>query len=303
MPDPILFTVVIPTYNRAHLIVNTIASVRRQLYKNYEILVVDNKSTDNTAEVLSAMVSNGEITYIQNEKNFERSYSRNVGFRHAKGDYITLLDSDDILYPECLQDAAAYIAEHPGTRFFHGLYEMVDDNYQPLKQQTFPAIGNPLQSIMEGNFISNIAVFYRKELIEKVQFDENPILTGVEDYDFVIRVLEETRSLGRIEKVSAGILQHPQRSVNLEEWDKTNARIKYFINKHLHSPSFQECYGKYKSIFLSHINLYLCAFLAVRGRSLKATGYWLKAVAKRPATLFTRKCWIHFFVIIKYIFR
>ena len=79
-------------------------------------------------------------------------------------------------------------------------------------------LDHPFRSLMEGNFISNIAVFYRREVVEKVMFDESPILTGIEDYDFVIRVLAETKSLGRVNTVSAGILLHPNRSVNLEHW-------------------------------------------------------------------------------------
>jgi len=303
MSNPVLFSVVIPTYNRAHLVIHTIESVRKQVYTNYEIIVVDNCSTDNTTEVLRPLYEKSIIRYIQNEKNFERAYSRNVGFKNAKGDYVTLLDSDDILYPDCLHDAAEYISKNPDTRFFHCLYELVNDNYKPVKRNDFPPVHNPFKALMEGNFISNIAVFYKKEVVNKVQFDETPILTGVEDYDFVIRVLGETKKLGRIDKYNAGILLHPNRSVNLEQWEKTYQRINYFIDKHLNSADFLACYGAYKHIFVSSLQLYLSGFLAIRGRTGKAFAFLFKAFKIDPYLIFKTKFWLHFFVIIKYIFK
>jgi glycosyltransferase involved in cell wall biosynthesis len=297
------FSVVIPTYNRASLIPDTIESVRRQTYTHFEIIVIDNCSTDNTAEVLRPLYEAGIITFIQNDKNYERAHSRNVGFKHAKGDYVTLLDSDDILYPECLADANTYINDHPGSRFFHCLYDLVNDEHKAVRRLRFPPVKNPYKALMEGNFISNIGVFYRKELVEKVQFDENRILTGVEDYDFVIRVLAETRSLGRIDKVNAGILLHPNRSVNLEQWDVTYARIRYFIDKHLASPDFMDCYGKYAPVFVSNLQLYFSNFLAVRGRSAKAFGFLLKAMSTDFTIILKKKFWFYFLIILKYIFK
>ena len=299
----ILFSVIIPTYNRAHLILNTIESVRKQTYKNYEIIVVDNCSTDNTADILKPLYEKGFIKYIQNGKNYERSYSRNTGFKNAKGDYVTLLDSDDILYDNCLADAVSYIFQNPGILFFHSLYELIGDDHKVVKKVKFPAIENPFRSLMEGNYISNIGVFYKKELIEKIQFDENPVLIGVEDYDFVIRILAETRSVGRINKVNAGILMHPDRSVNSEKWDPTYRRIQFFINKNLNSPAYMSCYGSYKNVFVSNLQLYLSSFLAVRGRSGEAFKFLIRAIKTNPPGILKEKPWRHLLVIIKYILK
>jgi glycosyltransferase involved in cell wall biosynthesis len=303
MKDP-FFSVVIPTYNRALLVQHTIESVRKQTYRHFEIIVVDNHSTDDTVEVLRPLYACGIITYIRNEKNYERAYSRNVGFKNAKGDYVTLLDSDDILYPFCLEDAVAYIRQHPQAHFFHGLFELVNDAYKPTGRPIpYPKPGNDLKALMQGNFISNIAVFYKKEVVEKVQFDENPVLTGVEDYDFVIRVLAETRWVGRINKIIAGVLEHPNRSVNLEQWERTYTRINYLLQKHLHSPEFLACYGPYKQIFVSHLQSYLSGFLAVRGKTVQAFRFLFKAVKSDFSFLFSRKFGINFLIILKYMFK
>jgi glycosyltransferase involved in cell wall biosynthesis len=295
-----IISVVIPTYNRGDLISKAIDSILGQTYQNFEIIIVDNKSTDNTAEVVAGY-NDQRITYLVNDRNYERSYSRNRGFDNAKGDLITLLDSDDILYQDCLQDAVIYAVANPDCRVFHYQFDFVNEEYKPIGASTSKEVANPLKELMKGNYISNIAVFYRKEVIEKVRFDETPILIGVEDYDFVVRVLAETRRIDKINKVNAGVLFHPNRSVNLEKWDRTYERIQYFISKSLRSKSFNQAYGPYRSTFTGHLNLYLSGFLAVRGRSAEAFKFLMKALGEKIGLLFTIKFWKHFLLIFKYI--
>src|SRR2546422_10993365 len=88
------FSVVIPTYNRAAFIKATLQSVLSQTYAHFEIIVVDNCSTDNTGEVLGPFIRAGQIQFIKHERNLERARSRNTGMKAARGDFLTLLDSD-----------------------------------------------------------------------------------------------------------------------------------------------------------------------------------------------------------------
>ena len=81
-PRP-FFSIIIPTYNRAGFIIKTLESVFNQSYKNYEIIVVDNCSTDKTLELLQPFVQKKLIRLIVNPKNLERAYSRNTGFKNA----------------------------------------------------------------------------------------------------------------------------------------------------------------------------------------------------------------------------
>src|SRR6476469_5153496 len=84
------FSVVIPTYNRAAFIKATLQSVLSQTYPNFEIIVVDNCSTDNTDQVLDSFIRAGQIKFIKHEQNFERARSRNTGMKAARGDFLTL---------------------------------------------------------------------------------------------------------------------------------------------------------------------------------------------------------------------
>ena len=93
-------SVVIPTYNSSQFIVETLESVFAQTYKDYEIIVVDDGSTDNTKEVLQPYTS--RIKYIYKENGGPAS-ARNVGIKSAQGEYIAFLDSDDRWLPEKLE--------------------------------------------------------------------------------------------------------------------------------------------------------------------------------------------------------
>ena len=92
--DNLRFSVVIPTYNSAKEVVRAIQSVREQTFKNYEIIVVDDCSTDNTYEVL---LKEQNIRLIRNSKNIRAGGARNKGIEEAKGEYIIFLDADDYL--------------------------------------------------------------------------------------------------------------------------------------------------------------------------------------------------------------
>src|SRR5690606_12236032 len=91
------FSIIVPTYNRVSFIRKTIVSVLHQSYQNFEIVIIDDGSTDNTEKVILSL-QDLRIKYYKKE-NEERAVARNCGIEKATGDYVTFLDSDDILYP------------------------------------------------------------------------------------------------------------------------------------------------------------------------------------------------------------
>jgi glycosyltransferase involved in cell wall biosynthesis len=125
-------SVIIPTYNRARVLQRAIGSVLSQTYKDFEILVIDDASTDSTREVLSekfgAEIKCGRLIYIKNEKHLERSHSRNRGAQSAEGEYIALLDDDDIMLPECLEKLVHYLDEHKDIACVFSNFLMMYEN-------------------------------------------------------------------------------------------------------------------------------------------------------------------------------
>lgn len=123
-------SVVIPTFNRAHFLKKTIDSALNQTFKNYEVIVVDDGSNDNTKEVAESY--GNKIKYIY-QKNAGPSSARNTGIMHASGTYIAFLDSDDEFLPSKLVMQMKYLRAHPECRFLYSYYYNVDKKGNILK--------------------------------------------------------------------------------------------------------------------------------------------------------------------------
>jgi glycosyltransferase involved in cell wall biosynthesis len=236
------FSVVIPTYNRGGLIVKTLDSVFSQTYRNFEVVVVDDGSTDDTAGVLGPYRERGAIKYVRHERNCERARARNTGMAAASGDYLTFLDSDDLMYPSNLEDAARYVAANPAGKLFHNLYELIDERGRVLCRYDFPPLDDPVRAITGGNFLSSVGVFIHRDIYAGYRFDPAPVLTGSEDWEFWLRVVADHRP-GRIEKVNNGVVQHADRSTNSLELDRLKACYAYLMNKVANDPHLKAVYG------------------------------------------------------------
>jgi glycosyltransferase involved in cell wall biosynthesis len=240
----LLFSVIIPTYNRAELIPKTLETVFNQTYPHYEIIVVDNCSTDKTEEVLRPLIEAGRIRFIKHDRNYERATSRNTGMEHARGDFATFLDSDDYMYPTALEDAARFARENPGAKLFHNLYQLVDAENRVLYNFSFPPLDDPLRAITDGNFLSCIGDYIHREIYQRYRFDTNPVLTSAEDWDFWLRVVADYRP-GRIEKINHGIVHHSGRTIKHLDLDQLRARLSYILGKISADPHLAEVYAKY----------------------------------------------------------
>jgi len=108
-------SVVIPTYNRAALLKEALESVFAQTYTDYEVIIIDDGSTDSTEEVISALLTeHPQLRYIK-QANVGVSAARNHGIFEARGEWIAFLDSDDLWFPDKLEKQMAFLAEHPSA--------------------------------------------------------------------------------------------------------------------------------------------------------------------------------------------
>jgi len=128
-----LVSIIMPSYNTARFIGETINSVLSQTYTNWELIIVDDCSTDNTDEVVGSFLSDERIRYLKNEKNSGAAVSRNYALREAKGKWIAFLDSDDIWLPEKLEKQIGFMTDN-GYKFSYTNYEEIDENSVPLKR-------------------------------------------------------------------------------------------------------------------------------------------------------------------------
>ena len=125
-----LVSIIMPSYNTAKFIDETIESVLKQTYENWELIIVDDCSTDNTDEVVNKYLSDSRIKYFKNEKNSGAAVSRNRALREAKGRWIAFLDSDDLWNEDKLQKQIAFMKEN-GYSFSYTNYIEIDEESKP----------------------------------------------------------------------------------------------------------------------------------------------------------------------------
>lgn len=284
----ILFSVVIPTYNRADLISETLDSVFSQTYKNFEILVIDNCSTDNTEELLKPLVNENKIIYIRNEKNFERAYSRNVGLKHAKGDFLTLLDSDDFMYENALSDAFSYIQANPEIKVFHNKYEVVNNERQSIYKMPYTPLKNQYKALCSGNFLSAIGGFINREIYTKFTFNTDIKMIGAEDYEFWLQILARYK-LGRIDKINSGLREHPTRTVNINAYDQLDYQCNKMVSLIKSDALLSEKFGPYVGRLKSAYNLQEIIVNKKNYPITKKSFILLKAIKNDFSVIFTKR--------------
>ena len=120
-----LVSIIMPSFNTASFIAESIESVQAQSYTNWELIIVDDCSTDNTDEVVKPYLSVQRIRYLKNEKNSGAAVSRNRALREAKGRWIAFLDSDDLWMPDKLEKQIQFM-EKNGYHFSYTSYAEID---------------------------------------------------------------------------------------------------------------------------------------------------------------------------------
>ena len=163
-----LVSIIMPSYNTAKFISETIESVLAQTYTNWELIIVDDCSTDNTDEVVKSFLSDNRIKYIKNEKNSGAAVSRNRALREAKGKWIAFLDSDDLWMPDKLQKQIAFMKEND-YHFSYTNYIEIDENSQPNGQ----SVTGPKKITRHGMYnycwMGCLTVMYDAETVGLIQ--------------------------------------------------------------------------------------------------------------------------------------
>ena len=191
-----LTSVIIPTYNREMFILEALESVALQTRAPYEVVVVDDGSTDRTHALVTKHFPS--VIYIRTD-NQGVSTARNTGFQRSKGNIIAFLDSDDLWLPSKLEEQLAYLEKNPEIRILHCNEEWRRTGKLLSQKKHHKKKGGELFfESLPRCVISPSAVIMRKEiLIEFGQFDED--LVACEDYDLWLRITSSER-VGFLEK-------------------------------------------------------------------------------------------------------
>ncbi len=207
-----LISVVIPTYNHARYLGRALQSVLDQTYTNWEAIVIDNHSTDNT-DAIMASFADPRIAYLKIHNNGVIAASRNAGIRVAKGEWIAFLDSDDWWTVDKLQVCFDCINDQVDL-VYHDL-EIVTDQPRLFRrkiikswQLTPPVL---IDLLLKGNAIANSSVVVRKKMLEQIGgIDESVEMMAAEDYNTWLRIARITDQFVRLPRRMGYYLQHNQ---------------------------------------------------------------------------------------------
>jgi glycosyltransferase involved in cell wall biosynthesis len=178
-------SVIIPAFNSALFVEDAIRSVLAQTMQNFEIVIVDDGSTDNTADVVKALASE-RVRYIC-KTNQGPSAARNVGIRHALGEYVAFLDSDDRWLPRKLEAQLDRFKERPESGLIHCTAKIEDFNGNVQRQQNATLEGHALDTLLMGNQIVTSSVMVPKYIFDNARkFDES--ISRGEDWDLWMNI-------------------------------------------------------------------------------------------------------------------
>jgi len=291
--DKPFFSVVVPSYNRADLIGDTIRSLQQQEYPDFEIIVVDDGSTDNTEEVVLGMAD--ARTFFYRKDNAERAAARNYGARKGKGSYINFFDSDDIALPNHLSEAAKLVEQKGQPEWLHLGYCWADPDRKVFRKIDNLS-GETLNRLLPlGNPLSCNSVFVRKDIMMANPFNETRDLSASEDYELWLR-LGAKFPLHYTNTITSLIIDHEGRSVRKINYEKLILRFELLMQAIASNKEVMDAYGKQYSYMKMDANSYIAVHLADRpGYKLKSVGYLAKALGDDYRLMTTKR----FFATIK----
>lgn len=227
------FTVIIPLYNKENHIENTLKSVLNQSFTDYEILIIEDCSTDNSKQKAELIISE-KIKIIQHEVNKGLSASRNTGIQNASSDYLAFLDADDIWHEKYLEKIFELTQKFPTAHLFATNYTEVYSNDVAVSPSSNLKNFNTdgiVQDFFESNLHQNIYCFsslcVKKEVFEKIG-GFNTMINYGEDVDFNIRA-NNSFQLAYSNKVLVNVIMFSENKItNSSLKNKTITNFDYY---------------------------------------------------------------------------
>jgi len=214
-----LFSIITPMYNAADVVVDAIRSAQRQTLGEFELIALDDGSTDETAELVRALAADDPRIRLERQENAGANATRNRAMSMARGRYITFLDSDDLKLPTYLEDVHrafeanpsaglaytdAYVMDHDTRRVYRRTFIAAQGAYDPppLEPAEF------LERLLETCFIPFSATTLRRSVVEEVgAFD--PRLAGTDDYELWLRIVARGHGAVRVPGTLAVMRRRP----------------------------------------------------------------------------------------------
>ncbi|MGE5942771.1 MAG: glycosyltransferase family 2 protein, partial [Flavobacteriales bacterium] len=162
-----LVSIIMPMFNSEAYISEAINSIINQTYTNWELLLIDDASTDKTFEMVQPFLKNHNILLLNNDKNLGAAMTRNKGIEAATGDYIAFLDGDDVWKPNKLEEQLAFMETNNGDVCFSS-YDLINEKGEPLNLtvKVLPVL--TYAKLLKSNYIGNLTGIYNARTLGKI---------------------------------------------------------------------------------------------------------------------------------------
>lgn len=229
-------TVLLPVFNGEPFLREAVESVLSQSYKNFELLIIDDGSTDNTATILQSF-NDPRIEVIRQPLNLGLSKTLNHGLERARGRYIARMDADDISLPHRLEMQVDYLENHPEAAVVSSLVELVDLQGVPVgewREDREAVSPEAIRAMLPRcNCLAHPAVMVRRELLKEYGYWERDL--PAQDYNLWLRMAADGHRLHKIPKVLLQHRRHPASitsTSNLLAFGAKDIRVKASFLKH-----------------------------------------------------------------------
>lgn len=280
-----LFSLVVPTYNRAAFIGKTLSSLLAQHHRDFEIIVVDDGGTDNTRAIVESL-KDDRVRYFWKE-NEERGAARNFGASKAKGLYLNFFDSDDLAYPQHLSTAARHIEKHDRVEVFSTSFDYKNPVGEVLRRgPVAPRTIN--KAIIKDNILSPCGVFIRADVFACQRFPHDRQMAVSEDWvlwlQYAARYFFEV-----LPDVTFSVVDHPARSIREWNLDKIVTRDRLMVEYLLSDRTFAEHFRAEIPNFIADRESFFALVAAVQGRFDQSGEHLLRAIRTSPRKIFSRR--------------
>jgi glycosyltransferase involved in cell wall biosynthesis len=268
------FTIVTPTFNRADMIQATIKSVLTQTFKDWELIIVDDGSTDNTDEVMQQFLTDTRIKYVK-KTNTGQADSLNVGASHASGEFITFLDSDDEAYPNWLQVVNENIKEDTSVICVAAMRKLLDGRLIKEHICRWKFFGETIRYKFTCG-----SLFLKKHILFDIGGYDPELKCNIQTdlgYRLIGYLMNTNRKIVAVSEYLVQINLHDGPRIRTN-WEKRREGTKQFLDKHykfIRQNMPQDIVSSYAIIAYSNYKL------KKRKESLQ---YLLKVIKLRPLT-------------------
>ena len=225
-----MVSVIIPCYNQAHFLAESVGSVLAQSYENWECIIVDDGSTDNTAKVAKRLCENDERIKYLHRQNAGLPTARNTGIVEANGQYILPLDADDLIMPTYLATTTFLLDNEKSIRLVYTDTQLFGIE-KGVRDEEFS-----MESFLLNNLIPCTALFFKEDWLISGRYNET-MINGYEDWDFWMSLFEKGICVKKIPE----LLFHYR-------------RVETSMSKKMDSITIEKIQ---KELYVNHADLYL----------------------------------------------